>query len=172
VAYIISFVIKAEKIRFIHMVRYTYYFLSVLNLILAFIVIINFSEETSLKVLEVLKSTMVYALPTLLLETINTYITDLGLFFKNILKRLIDWVYDNSGEIKTEGKIPKPQIEEIEEIKIPTQDQFSFREMEFNDIEYRYKGKWMTADELKETFSPQEYQDQFTDEYNNTKISW
>jgi hypothetical protein len=81
------------------MIRAIYYFLSAFNIVLALVVIFNFSDiSISIPLFESIK----LWIPIIIINAINEHIVDLGLFFKNLLRKFIDWIYN--GEIKLDPK--------------------------------------------------------------------
>jgi len=125
------------------MVKYIYYFLSVFNVLLAFLIITNFSDfALNPQILEIMKKSLELLIPVMILETINIFIEDLGLTFKNIIKRIIDWVYEKDNIIP--NKTPK-KSKDGEEILNP----FSYSNIDMEDFDYHY-----------------------SEEYDKTEISW
>jgi len=116
--YLIKYLIIAEKIKFMAIIRYIYYFLSAFNVVLGLIIFINFSDFASPDLLNFFHTTLELLIPVIILNAIDLIIEDLGLSFKNIFRKFIDWIYSKEEII----------IDKKEEItaKIPTQDQFSF----------------------------------------------
>ena len=144
-SYLTSFLIKAQKVGFITMVKYIYYFLSVFNVLLGVLIITNFSDfALNPKILEIMKASLELAIPVMILETINIFIEDLTVFFKNIIKKIIDWVYDKDNIIP--DKTPK-KSKDGEDILNP----FSYSNYSIDDLGYHY---------------PDEYDD------IDTKVSW
>src|SRR5260221_125735 len=120
-SFLYSFLIKAQKVGFIKMVKYIYYFLSVFNVLLAVFIITNFSDfALNPKILEIMKNSLELLIPFVILESINIFIEDLGLTFKNIIKRIMDWVYTSDGIDKT---IPdKTSTEVVNSKTLPIDD--------------------------------------------------
>jgi hypothetical protein len=130
--YLIQFLIKAESLRFMKVVRYIYYFLSAFNVVLALIIITNFSDFTNPELIKFFITSLELLIPVIILEGLSEYIEEIALFFKNILKNFIDWVYDKEA-LETGDKSTK---KENTSPRIPTQDQFSYKasDLEFNEF--------------------------------------
>jgi hypothetical protein len=124
-SFLISFIIKTENIKFIAIIRYLYYFLSAFNVVLALIIIINFSDFTNPELIKFFLTSLELLLPIVILEGLSEYVEEFALFFKNIIKNIIDWVYSLES-IETVDRSPK----------IPSQDQFSYKATDLELNEY------------------------------------
>lgn len=127
--FFISFLLKAEKIRFIAIVKYLYYFLSAFNAVLALILITNFSDLNNPELVKFFLTSLEVLIPVILLEGLSEYIEEMVLFFKNMIKNFIDWVYSRDKE--SDKSHTKSDISP----KIPSQDQFSYKafDLELDD---------------------------------------
>lgn len=143
-SYLMSFLIKAQTVRFVTMIKSIYYFLSAFNVVLAILVLTNFSDLTvNPKILDLLKTTLELAIPIIILESINEYIVDLGLFFKNMVKKIIVWVLEEETNLDDNKPSNKSR-----KVKIPSQDQFSYKKtlLGVDEIDYQYPEKDINID--------------------------
>jgi hypothetical protein len=122
--YLIKYLIIAEKIKFVQIIKYIYYFLSAFNVMLGLIIITNFSDFASPELINFFITSLEFLIPVIILEGLSEYMIDLGLFFKNIFRKFIDWVYDREEIVKDGENLSK---KDNKSPKIPTQDQFSYK---------------------------------------------
>lgn len=112
--FLISFIIKAENVGFAKMIKFIYFFLSGINLILSLIVIFNLSSlDYQLPLIHFIIDIFKFIIPLMITDTINQLIEDLGTNYKQIFKHFINWVYTpqtissfSKIEDKIENSIP------------------------------------------------------------------
>jgi len=121
--YLIKYLIIAEKIKFVQIIRYIYYFLSAFNIVLGLIIITNFSDFANPELIKFFLTSLELLIPVIILEGLNEYIEELALYFKNIFRKFIDWVYDKEASETGDKSTKKENISP----KIPTQDHFSYK---------------------------------------------
>jgi len=78
-------------------------------------------------------------LPALILDAINEYIVDLGLFFKNTLRKLIAWVYSEPYLPKLGDKFYPNKIKGKNRAHtLPDPFQYTLNTNDIDDLDYVY----------------------------------
>ena len=136
--YVISIIIKAEKVGFNKMIKIIYYVLTVFNLLLALIMIVNFSDiDFSLTIFGHMLDVFKILIPVMILDMITEYYVDLGLFFKKILKRFINWIYTTDVKVEPKKVINRKRVKEIID---PFSTPIKAADIESYDYRDYYKG--------------------------------
>jgi hypothetical protein len=135
---LISFILKAEKVNFARMIKIIYYILSGFNVVLALIIKFKFTD-VQLPLIYLLLDTLNLMLPVIIIDAINDYIIDLGLFFKNTLRKLIAWVYSEPYLPKLGYKFKPNKVKGINRSHtLPDPFQYTLSSNDIDDLDYVY----------------------------------
>ena len=107
--YLISFIIKAEKVSFIKMIKYIYYFLSAVQFVIALILIFKFSDY-DIPLFNLALEISKYLIPAIVTDIIYEMFKNLEIDLKQIFKRFINWVYSSENGIEVKGAKIKDKI--------------------------------------------------------------
>jgi len=129
--FLISFIIKAEKVGFAKMIKFIYFFLSGINLLLSLIVIFNFTDF-QLPLVYVIIDKFKFIMPLMVIDIINQLIEEFAINFKEMIRNFINWVYNSPKiEVKSVDHTPARPGGRVT-------DPFQLGNYQFSDLDEEY----------------------------------